>query len=131
MFVISRLDQSITNSTEIRYKISIKTVYFKKSYFAFLTKKKCGSKDNFSGKPLKFCPLNCTYIGKISFQCYKRLIRNNEFKKRPIRNFVQCIQHKKRREEHFCPEISKLESIHLSVKYKKILYLSENQNYII
>ena len=51
----------------------------KKHIFAFLTKN-CGLKDNFSEKTGNFCPLNCTYLGKISFQCYKRLVRNNEFK---------------------------------------------------
>ena len=37
-------------------KFHSKPFYIKKHIFAFLTKKTCGLKDNFSERPLNFCP---------------------------------------------------------------------------
>ena len=51
--------------TEIKFDIKLHSNHFssKKHIFAFLTKKR-RLRDNFSGRPLNFCPLNRTYLSK-------------------------------------------------------------------
>ena len=47
--------------------------------------------ENSSKAPFNFSPLECTYLGKNSFQYHKRLIRKNEIEKWLLRTSVQCI----------------------------------------
>ena len=60
----SRLDQFITNSTWIWYKLHSKPFFFKKSFFCIFNQKTVDWQTTFSKRPLNVCPLNCTYIGK-------------------------------------------------------------------
>ena len=48
-------------------KLHSKPFFFNKSYFCIFNKKNCILTDNFSERPLNFCPLNCTYLGKNHF----------------------------------------------------------------
>ena len=53
--------------SEIKFDIKLYSnhFYFKKAYFCLFNKKKQrGLRDNFSGRPLNFCPLNRTYLSK-------------------------------------------------------------------
>ena len=55
--------------TALKYDIKFHSKpFYLKSIFLHFYPKNCGLKENFSERPLKFCPFNCTYLGKHSFQ---------------------------------------------------------------
>ena len=47
--------------------------------------------ENSSKTPLNFSPLQCTYLGKNSFQYHKGLVRKKIIEKWLLRTSVQCI----------------------------------------
>ena len=61
--------------------------YLKKLIFAFFEPKNREVIENSSKIPLNFSPLQCTYLGKNSFQ---GLVRKKEIEKWLLRTSVQC-----------------------------------------
>ena len=47
--------------------------------------------ENSSKTPLNISPLQCTYLGKKSFQYHQGLVRKKEIEKWLLRTSVQCI----------------------------------------
>ena len=40
---------------------------------------------------LNFSPLECTYLGTVSFKYHKRFVRKNEIEKWPLRTLVRVL----------------------------------------
>ena len=69
-------------------KTALETLIFlKKLIFAFFEPKNREVIENSSKTPLNFSPLQCTYLGKNSFQ---GLVRKKEIEKELLRTSVQC-----------------------------------------
>ena len=71
VFGVFQVDWACLQSSvlEFRIKTALKTLsFFKKLIFCIFELKNCEMIENSSKTPLNFSPLQCTYLGKNSFQ---------------------------------------------------------------
>ena len=87
----SRLGRLQSPVFEFDKKCTQNANFLKKVDFCIFAPKNREWIENSSKTPLNFSPLQCTHLGRYSFQYHKGLVRKNGIEKWLLRTSVQCI----------------------------------------